>query len=325
MKTINDIGEFGMIDRIGRFGAQSMDVLTGIGDDCAVLRMGDRKVLVSTDMAVEGIHFERELATPYDIGYKCAAASLSDIAAMGGTPLYCLVSLSCPKDTEVAFIEALYQGISNLNSAYGVGLVGGDTTGAFDRITLDVQVIGEAKGSQVLRRKGAQAGDLLVITNTVGMSAAGLKAIRAGHSVPELIAAHYRPIPRITEGQWLAAHEGVHAMIDISDGLIQDAGHIAHANQLGVNLLTEKLHPAPSLEKYCWENNLDALSLMLSGGEDYELAFAVDRSKSKELFTLFNQEIRTPLCVVGEFTHDWTGVRVDGKVTDLHGFNHFVE
>ena len=325
MKTLQEIGEFALIDRITRFGAQSADVLTGIGDDCAVLRLGDRKLLISTDMAVEDIHFRRDLSSPYDIGYKCAAASLSDIAAMGGAPLYCLVALSCPKTTEVAFIEALYQGIANLNASYGMSLVGGDTTSAFDRITIDVQVIGEAKGTHVLRRKGAQGGDLLAVTNYLGMSAAGLKAMLAGHDVPELVTAHNRPSPRITEGQWLAAHDEVHAMIDISDGLVQDAGHLARINRLGINLLTENLKPHPTLSKYCRENNLDAKELMLTGGEDFELAFAVDASRHKELFSLFNQEIRTPLRVVGEFTHDWQGVRIDGQPTELAGFEHFSE
>ena len=323
MKTIGEIGEFGLIDRIARFGAPSADVLTGIGDDCAVLRLGDRKLLVTTDMAVEGVHFRRDLATPYDIGYKSAAGALSDIAAMGGTPLFFLVSLSCPVDTEIAYIEAMYQGITNLTSAYGVSLVGGDTTRAHDRITLDVQMIGEAKGLHVLRRKGAQAGDLLAITNTVGQSAAGLKASMEGHEVPELLTAHYRPIPRITEGQWLAAHDAVHAMIDISDGLIQDSGHLARINQIGINIETDKLNPSPALSKYCWENNLNPIELMLSGGEDFELAFAVDAQECQSLFSLFKQEIRTPLRVIGRFTHEWTGVRVDGQPTNLHGFDHF--
>lgn len=323
MKTIKDLGEFGLIDRISRFAAPAADVLAGIGDDCAVLRLGDRKLLISTDTAVENIHFRRDLATPHDIGYKCAASSLSDIAAMGGTPLYCLVSLSCPETTELAFVDGLYQGISNLISVHGVILIGGDTTRAHEYITIDVQVIGEAKGAQAVRRKGAKAGDYLVITNTLGMSAAGLIASLHRHDVPALLAAHYRPTPRIMEGKWLASQPSVHAMIDISDGLVQDAGHLAKANRLGVNIVTSDLQPDPQLAKYCWENRLDAMELMLAGGEDYELAFAVAEGEYDLLCTQFRQEIRTPLQRIGQFTLDWTGVRVDGRPTTLRGFEHF--
>ncbi len=323
MKTLQEIGEFGLIERISRMITTSPDVLESVGDDCAVLRFGDRKLLVSSDMAIEGNHFLRDSARPYDIGYKAAAAAISDIAAMGGSPLFCLVSLSCPGDTPVPFLESLYQGLNNLLSSFGVMLVGGDTTRAESKIFIDVVVLGEAKGDHLLKRSGAQEGDILAVTGHLGVSSAAVHAIENGIDAPRFVARHFAPQPRIVEGQWLARTRGIRAMIDVSDGLIQDAGHLAHAAGIGVDIDSSALLIDGALKLYGETHQVDPLDFVLSGGEDFELACAIDPLHADEVFRRYALEFRIPLTPVGRFTHEWEGARVDGQVSHLHGFDHF--
>lgn len=323
MIRVNDIGEFGLIDRIARLLPRSPNVLEGIGDDCAVVRLSDRTLLVSTDLSIEEIHFRRNYSEPEDIGWKAAASSLSDIAAMGGTPLFCLTSLACPPETEVAFIERVYQGMASAASRFGATIVGGDTSRTHGPITLDVTVAGEARGGRYLRRKGARIGDLLAATGHLGLSAAGLHAIENARSAPTLVHIHNHPSPRIPEGQWLVESTATHAMIDISDGLIQDAGHLAEASQFGINLFPDRLPVYPPLARYCDEHSLDPQTFMLRGGEDYELLFAIGASESKRMLEEFHRQFRTVVTVVGEFTDAWSGVRIDGQEPGDGGFDHF--
>jgi len=324
MATVRDLGEFGVIQRIARVTPTSAAVVEGIGDDCAVVRVSDRLLLMSCDLLVENVHFRKGQVSAVDLGWKAAAACLSDVAAMGGTPLFCLVSLSCPSDTEVSFIEELYRGMSRLLTRYGAIIVGGDTTNAGDGIVIDVSVVGQLSDSRCLRRKGACAGDLLAVTGHLGLVAASVHALDHGHPiVADIIQRYQRPAPRIREGQWLCGCPEIHAMLDISDGLIQDAGHLGVAAELGVDLHPNGLSLMPHLKEYCDAHGLDPRVLMLTGGEDYELAFALDRAGHEETLEKFHHEFRTVVSVVGEFTDEWQGVRVDGKETDLSGFNHF--
>jgi len=322
MRTVNDIGEFGLIERIQRLLPTSPAVIEGIGDDCAVLRIFDRLMVVSCDQAIEGVHFRTKQVRASDIGWKAAASSLSDIAAMGATPMFALVALACPPETEVPFIEGLYQGIASIMSQYSVSVVGGDTCHG-PHIALDITVIGAVRGNRYLRRTGSESGDLLVVSGDLGEARAGLHALEHGHDAPEAIAALYRPNPRILEGQWLCGVPSVHAMLDISDGLFQDAGHLVEVNQLGVNLHREALNVSPTLDAYCTAHGLDPVETILAGGEDYELAFSIKRNDYASVLESFHQEFRTPLRVVGEFTDEWTGVRVDGQESTVHGYDHF--
>ncbi|NUM56005.1 MAG: thiamine-phosphate kinase [Candidatus Hydrogenedentes bacterium] len=323
MQTLRDIGEFGLIDRLERFLPTSPLVIEGIGDDCAVLRFGDKQLLVSTDLFVENVHFRREWAAPADIGWKAAASSLSDIAAMGGAPLFCLTSLACPADTPTAFVEEMYQGLSSAMSRFSAVIVGGDTTCTESGIALDVIVIGETVGNRCLRRHGAEAGDHVVVTGHCGMSAAGLHALRHGHDVPELVLAHLRPTPRISEGQWLCRRTGVHAMIDVSDGLVQDLGHIASFSYLGINLMSETFPVPAVLSRYAWENQCKPDAFVLHGGEDYELAFTVAAAEANAVLDAFHHEFRVETTTIGVVTDKWLGVRIDGEPIEAAGYDHF--
>lgn len=323
MTTLGELGEFGFIDRIAPLLPQSAAVIEGIGDDCAVLEVGHRLLLVSCDLSIENIHFRRGVAKPEDIGWKAAASSLSDIAAMGGTPLFAVISLAAPADTKVEELLALYRGMRQATDHCGAAIVGGDTARSFEGITLDVTVIGESTGPRYLTRKGAEPGDFLAVTGLPGRAAGGLHAQETGADAPALLKAHYRPQPRIREGQWLCGRPEVHALIDVSDGVAQDAGHLARAAGLGIGIESEKLPVDAELGRYCTEKGLDARELILGGGEDYELAFAIGREQSGEILAAFSKEFDLPATVVGEFTADFEGVQVDGARPALRGFDHF--
>ena len=195
MNTLSDLGEFGLIERLSRMLPATPNVLENIGDDCAVLRVFDHMLLLSSDLCIEGIHFRRDLMHPEEIGWKAAAAAISDIAAMGGAPMFSLVSLACPSDTEVTFCEGLYQGLTNVFSRYGGVIAGGDISRIHGPLTIDIAVIGEARQNKCLRRKGALPGDVLAITGLPGLSAGGLHALEHGNRDPDLTQRHCWPPP----------------------------------------------------------------------------------------------------------------------------------
>ncbi len=333
MSKLSEIGEFGLIKKIADIvHAQNphqvhdespAKVIEGIGDDCAVLSMQDSTLLVSSDLFVQEIHFSPEFASWEDIGSKAASAAISDIAAMGGIPRFGLVSLACPQDTETQVIEDMYKGLASSFASYGANLVGGDTAKSDAGFSIDVTVIGEPKGQRILLRKGARNGDKLAVTNYLGLSPAGLHALRNGIEVPELVHAHLHPAARIEQGIWLAEQENVHAMIDVSDGLIQDAAHIASAASIGVDIDSKLVPIHPALAQYCSQNNLNALEMALTGGEDYELAIAVSPSQVQALQSAFEKQFKMNLHIVGTFTDTFKEARLDGKTIQAKGFNHF--
>ena len=323
MSTVGDTGEFGIIERISRTLQSSPTVVTGAGDDCAVLRFGERLMLVSCDMFIENVHFQRDYAAADEIGWKAAASCLSAIAAMGGQPMFVLTALACPADTKAHYIETLYRGVSAVVSRFGAVIVGGDTSVSHQGIMLDLTVVGQAVGNRCLTRRGARPGDVLAVTGPLGLAAAGLHALRNGYDAPVLCRAHKQPRPRVPEGQWLCSQPFAHAMIDISDGLAQDAGHIAESSHMGVNIDPAKLVVTPELRAYCDEHGLDPLEFILHGGEDYELAFAMEEEHSGKAIEAFGNEFRTNVSVLGEFTTEWTGVRLEGNPLPAKGYDHF--
>ena len=323
MRTVRDLGEFGLIRRLARLLPASDAVVEGIGDDCAVVKAGGRLLLMSCDLFVEDVHFRRATARPEDIGWKAAAAALSDIAAMGGTPLACLAALACPAETELAFLDALYRGLADAAADAGAVVAGGDTTRSPQGLVLDVTVLGEVAEGRYLSRRGARPGDVLAVTGCLGRSAAGLHALERGLDAPALVEAHRRPKPRCAEGRWLCHQREAHAMIDISDGLLQDAGHLAEAAGIGVDIEPEKLTLDPNLARYCTESGLDPMQFVLRGGEDYELAIAVASGAFDGVAQAFAEEFDTPLTAVGVFTDAPLGVRIAGAPADQTGYEHF--
>ncbi|HOZ47582.1 MAG TPA: thiamine-phosphate kinase [Candidatus Hydrogenedentes bacterium] len=323
MERARDIGEFALIRRLTSSLPKGEAVVLPIGDDCAVLRASAYPLLLSCDLAVEGIHFRRETASAEAIGWKAAAAALSDIAAMGGTPVCLLVSMACADDTDVAFAEELYCGLEGAASAAGAVIAGGDTTRSPSGLVIDVAVVGEAREGRYVTRRGAQSGDMLAVTGFLGRSAAGLDALERGVEAPALTEAHWRPTPRYDEGRWLCRRQEVRAMIDVSDGLLQDAGHLAEAAGLGIDVQSSALPADETLAAYGARHGLDVTRWALAGGEDYELAVAIAPDAFEEVSAAFREESGLPLSAVGVFTETWAGVRVDGAPTARRGYDHF--
>jgi len=267
------LGEFALIERLRRLvPATGPGVIAGIGDDTAVLDLSGH-VLATCDIQVEGVHFNRDLCSPADIGWRALAVNLSDIAAMGGTPRYALISLVLPPETAV---DGVYGGLAEAASAHGVAVVGGNVSRTSGPLIIDVTLLGEA--DRVLRRAGACPGDGVWVTGTVGKAAAGLFLLRH----PEvrmvgigkaLTAAHLRPSPRVAVGQALGTSGLVTALIDTSDGTASDLLHLVEASCAGVRLDLAQLPMAEGLAAVAQASGIDPLTWALGGGEDYELLF----------------------------------------------------
>jgi thiamine-monophosphate kinase len=322
MTSLSDLGEFGFIARVTADLPTSSEVLAGIGDDCAVVRCGGQVMLYSCDASIEDVHFARALSSPYDIGWKALASAFSDIAAMGGIARYALASLACPPDTPIELLDELSKGAHDCVAACGAVLLGGDTTRSPGPIMLDAAVIGEAPDGRYLLRSGARAGDVLAHTGSLGLSAAGLAVLQRGLPASDLTRAHLHPVPRLREGQWLAAQPGCRAMMDISDGIAQDAGHLAVASGLAARI-DSTLIETTALDALAESLEADPLDWALSGGEDYELLIAIDPAALGGISAAFEREFALPLREAGRFEAGKPGVLVEGRDLASGGFDHF--
>jgi len=286
---LSRLGEFGLIEKVRRATPKGRGVLLGIGDDAAWVANPSRSSLVTSDLLIEGIHFDLKWTSLFDLGYKTLAVNLSDIAAMGGIPAYLILSLGIPPAFDSGDIEDFYRGIRSLAAMHGVALVGGDTNAA-KLLIISVCVLGHAP-HRPIRRSGAKAGDDIYVTGTLGDSALALKllksrSLRANRDfVRYLLSRHHRPTPRITAGALLARERLATAMIDISDGLIQDLGHICEASGIGAEIWADKLPLSRAYRKLAGRAGT---RYALSGGEDYELLFCArkrDRARIERLHT----------------------------------------
>lgn len=324
MSSIRDLGEFGLIDMLTQGLPLDDSVALGIGDDCAIVKVGKEQLLFSTDAFVEDVHFGRQWASPEDIGYKAAAAALSDIAAMGGNPTYMLITLACPRDTDAAFLERVYQGLRNMADIERVNIIGGDTSVSRQGLVLNIMVVGKAINTP-LRRSGARPGDIVCVTGHPGSSALGLHALEREDrdAPPSLIKAHLRPRPKILEGMYLSSGPEVTAMIDVSDGLAQDLGHIAAQSGVVIDIRTNKLPLSHDQINYARKSGLSPVDTALTGGEDYELALTIAPSTAILLLAEFKLQFVLPLTVIGTVREGAPGVFVDGKPYTQTGYCHF--
>ncbi|MHB8377295.1 MAG: thiamine-phosphate kinase [Dehalococcoidia bacterium] len=295
--------EFALIERLRQRLPQATDarLLAGIGDDAAVWR-SDGYTMATTDTLVEGVHFLREAAAPSDAGWKALAVNISDIAAMGGTPTFALVTLCLPPETDAAWLDGLYAGIRACAEAYGVTVAGGDIVSSPTLIITvalaGVPTLGAAGEPLLLRRDGARAGDVVAVTGPLGGAAGGLRVLGEGGAASDagrtLVARQMRPQPRVDAGQ-AAARAGVRCAIDISDGLAQDLGHICEASGCGADVRLGDVSVDPALAALYPE---DAPTLAATGGEDYELLLAAPR----EAIERASATLRAPLSVIGVIT-----------------------
>ncbi len=267
--------EFERIALIKKKIKPSSKVLVGIGDDTAVLRSPRGKMLITVDALVEGVHFDLRYASPEDVGHKALAVNLSDIAAMGGKPLYAVVSLGCGKSHGPAFLDAFYNGLLALAKSHDVAVVGGNLTSS-PHFFADVTVVGEVKGA-ALTRSGMKKGDWIGVVGSLGSAAMGLASLRKRDraaltpAVKKVQTAQLRPQPLLREGQALQKTKGVSALIDVSDGLASELHHLARASSVGVEIRADYLPIDPAVRRLSSTLSLDPLSAALYGGEDYAL------------------------------------------------------
>ncbi|HUF54233.1 MAG TPA: thiamine-phosphate kinase [Dehalococcoidia bacterium] len=275
---VSELGEFGLIERLTRLVAvESPDLIVGPGDDAAVFRSGDQFLIATTDTMVEGVHFDSLFGTWADVGWRALATNVSDIAAMGGTPTFALVTLALPKNTPVGAMDALYAGLGECARAYGVTIAGGDVVRA-DEVVITVALLGRAETLDgqplLLRRSAACPGDAIAVTGTLGDSAAGLRRLQESAAMSDYARnRHLRPSPRVDAGQ-MAVRAGVRCGIDISDGLLQDVGHICEASGAGAILRASSIPLSDALRAAFPD---EALELACTGGEDYELVLVGPR------------------------------------------------
>jgi thiamine-monophosphate kinase len=331
---ISEIGEFGFIDSIkGQFDFPVQGVIKGIGDDCAVLSSTPGRVLLfTTDMLIEDIHFMIDSITFYQLGRKAVAVNLSDIAAMGGRPLVALISLALPVEIEVEAIQELYRGVRGICDHYGLTIVGGDTVASPDKLAINISVMGDAREHEVLYRSGAHPGDTIYVTGYVGDSIAGLKILTNEITPLEqlgsyFIKAHNEPMPLLEAGRIIAASGLARAMIDLSDGLLSDLGHICEESRVGAVLFSEKIPLSSELTLLAEGAGFNPLDLALSGGEEYQLLFTVPPDNAQDIEKLFKKHDLAPPHPIGEIEEE-QGLRManeNGSIEALtpKGFNHF--
>lgn len=287
-----EAGEFGLIEKIRKM-YMVPEGFTGIGDDCAVIpQKSGEDTLVSSDMLIEGVHFLLDSIGPWQLGWKSAAVNISDIAAMGGTPVGSFLSFALPGSVGSEWMDAFLEGYGCISNEFGIPLLGGDTTSSPERLCISVTVLGRCKSGQCKRRNAAKPGDMICVTGPLGDSAGGLKVIlaetgklslqnlsdisKAGNSIERLVCRHFLPWPRIKEGKILAGCKVVHAMMDISDGIGSDLRHILSESDVGAVVDVENVPVSDDLLAFCAENGLDAKELAICGGEDYELLFTAE-------------------------------------------------
>ncbi len=335
---IDQLGEFGLIDRIqSALPRPGRDVVVGIGDDVAVLRAGEGRVLLATcDVQVEGAHFLRDAISPRDLGRKALAINLSDIAATGGTPRFALVSLGLPKDLAVEYVDEMYAGLRYEAETFGVDIVGGNISGSPSGLFIDITLLGEAPPENVMLRSGAQVGDQILVTGTLGDAAAGVALLLdPALTTSEVYAAVARsrrdtPTPRVREGIAIGESHLASAMLDISDGLAGDLGHLCERSSVGARLFAQNLPIAGANRSLAQAARGNELYFGLHGGEDYELLFTAPPAQAAALAAKIPDLAGTPVSIIGEIRPEAEGMQLalpDGRVQPLHarGWDHFKE
>lgn len=296
------LSEFKLIDGIRRKAAFRPDVIVGIGDDTAVLPYGSSKyLLLTTDMTAEGVHFKKG-AKAAGIGHKALARNISDIAAMGGMPTYAVVSIGLPKRTTQRFVEGLYSGINTLANRFSVAVVGGDTI-ASPHVVINIALLGQIRKKDLVLRRGAKPGDWIFVTGPLGRAWKTDK--------------HLTFTPRVAEARFLVERFKPNAMIDISDGLAGDLGHILEQSRVGAELFEQQIPCNPG----AGSNNA------LYDGEDFELLFTLNPAKAKALLSWQEKSRRWFFYPIGGITKA-SGLRLQkagggSKLLTVKGFTHF--
>ncbi len=326
---LSELGEFGLIGMLREMlPPEGEGVLWGIGDDAAVIDCGSTDYIAFTsDMLVEGVHFDLSFVDGFSLGYKALAVNLSDLAAMGGeAPSYALISLGLPSRTEVGLVEEVYRGLRKAAKRYACALVGGDTVSSPERIVISVALFGRVKRENLVLRKGARVGDAIMVSGYLGESAMGLELLKSGKGDEEVyhrcVTRHLRPEPRMDIGN-LTRSWGATAVIDISDGLLKDLSHICEESGVGARVELPRIPISPEMENASGDLGIDPLPLILGGGEDYELLFTVKAKRAGAI------DHAGKSYIIGEVVPASEGIKVIGADGEelkmpITGYDHFL-
>lgn len=331
--TVSEVGEHALLARIlARLPRPSPLVLVGPGDDAAVVApVRNERLVVTTDAVVEGVHYSRAFSSPADIGHKALAVNLSDLAAMGATPRWALLSLVLPGSWLVADVEDLVDGMAALAGQFGVAVVGGNITRTDGPLVVDVTAGGGVGSRKWLTRSGAKAGHEIWVSGSIGAAAAGLEMLRAavpGSELPvtDCVRRHQRPDPRVRLGVAVGRARCATAAMDLSDGLADALRQVAGASGVGVRIDAQALPIDAGAREWWASRGEDAEQRAIAGGDDYELVFAVPARSGRALRAVARQVADPPLTKIGVFTKDpRTLVVVRGTQESIlpEGFEHF--
>ncbi len=328
---LTQLGEFALIDLIKKDTIYNKEnIVIGIGDDAAVLIPNPQQLqLITTDMLVENVHFDLSTSSARQLGYKAIAVNVSDIAAMGGLPKHVVISIALPKHLSVSFVLDLYEGMKEICQEFAVNIVGGDTVASPQGLVINVTVIGEVEPERLQRRSGANNGELIVVTGTLGDSGCGLDLLSQGvwkdyAFYQPLVMRHLTPRPQVKAGACLAAC-GATSMNDISDGLASEANEIARASNVGMIIYEERIPLSPEVIAAALKLGKAGAHYALYGGEDYQLLFTISQEKFEKIS---QADLGVTLTVIGEVREESHGVLLaakDGTTSLLEpkGYNHF--
>jgi thiamine-monophosphate kinase len=316
---------------LARLPRPSPTVLVGPGDDGAVVATGrNQRLVVTTDAVVEGVHFSRAYSTLADIGHRALAVNLSDLAAMGASPRWALLSLVLPGSTRESDVEEIVDGLAALARRYDVSVIGGNITSTGGPLVIDVTAGGEVGSRKWLPRGGAKAGDAIYVSGAIGGAAAGLEMLAAGRAAPgrdaACIARHLRPEPRVTLGLAVGRAKAARAAMDLSDGLSDALEQVAAASGVGVRVDGALIPIEPGAREWWTARGVDPVQAALAGGDDYELLVAVPRKGHGALRSARRHVAEPALTKIGEFTKDprervLLGAGTAGALPK--GFEHF--
>ncbi len=333
-KTLKDLGEAGIIRLVqGKVSPQlSPHIRKGIGDDCAVLETTEgRALLVTTDTLIEGVHFTAQTLSPKALGWKALAVNISDIAAMGGVPRTAFLSIALRPDSGADFLESFTDGLKALADKTGIILAGGDTVESPSHAMITITLLGDCPPEHLIYRSGARVGDDVWVTGQLGNAAAGLfllinKKVSDVSGYKLLVQAHQEPMPRVEMGRALGESGLVHAMIDISDGIAKDIGHICQQSGTGALLQAESIPMSDELLKLAAEAEKSPLSWALHGGEDYELLFTASSADEEKILSLTSKVLGTHAAKTGTITQDegiWLQTEKGKEPIQSGGYVHF--
>lgn len=334
-KTVADLGEFGLIERIRTRLPVGLDsrIVVPIGDDVAAFKPTPGKVQLATcDIQVEGRHFDLSYISAQELGRRSAAINLSDIAAMGGHPTFALVSLALPETTPLDWVDQLYVGINEELGRFEAAVVGGNVSGSDRETIIDITMLGEVEEGQVLTRGHARPGDAVLVTGTLGASLIGRLALEQGldrddDAIGRVVHRHATPTPRVHEGQAIAETRLATAMIDVSDGLAGDLGHLCEQSGVGVELVAAQIPIDDATLKIAALLGEDPLEAALHGGEDYELLITCPQAQSAALARTVGERTGTAVTEIGRVVAepDMTLLLTDGSRRSLEprGWDHF--